>query len=66
MITGFEPFGGETRVPQKPLNIPSAPITARSPPCAFTINGNPTPSVITGNAANAFPSKIVNSAIPPQ
>ena len=30
------------------------------------MNGNPTPSVITGNAANAFPNKTVKSTMPPQ
>ncbi len=55
---------GVISVPQNPDNIPMADMIVGSPPNRCTISGRPMPAVITGNAANAFPMIMVNTAIP--
>ena len=56
---------GVNNVPQYPAVNARVPQMIGSPPCANT-NGTPIPTVITENAANAFPIIIVNNAIPIQ
>ena len=55
---------GVINVPQKPASMPTAPITAGSPPYAWISSGTPIAAVITGKAAKALPMIIVNSAMP--
>ena len=44
--------------------MPTADITATSPPNLCTTSGKPMPAVITGNAANALPMIAVKIAMP--
>ena len=57
---------GVTSVPQKPASMPIANTAAGRPSNCCTRIGQPTAAVITGNAANALPMMIVNSAMPRQ
>src|SRR5204863_192648 len=55
---------GVISVPQKPESIPIAAMIVGSPSNFWTISGRPMPAVITGNAANALPMIMVNTAMP--
>ena len=55
---------GVINVPQKPLSMPTAPITAGLPPSWWTRIGIPIAAAITGKAAKALPMIIVNTTMP--